>query len=227
MFLGCLANANAWLPVCLHLGVLLFLSCPHSCLPQAKYSTRLVETAYGSVRGIIIPRSGSLTRDVEGFLGVPYASAPAASLRFMPPLTPSHWKGVRVADKYGPVCPQLLPDISNRTHSLSRMPLLKYTRLMEISQMLSNQSEDCLYLNIMIPVKDRKKDKCCVRLLYGKKENGESLEGRDDLEGERASMKQVLIGGIVKVLSLPQSVHGRSNSYEDELLVTTAKTLNK
>ena len=37
MFLGCLANADAWLPVCLHLGVLLFLSCPHSCLPQAKY----------------------------------------------------------------------------------------------------------------------------------------------------------------------------------------------
>ena len=114
-----------------------------------------METAYGSVRGIIIPRSGSLSRDVEGFLGVPYASAPAASLRFMPPLTPSHWQGVKLADKFGPVCPQVLPDLANRSHSLSKMPLLKYTRLTQFYQLLSNQSEDCLYLNIYMPVKGK------------------------------------------------------------------------
>ncbi len=31
------------------------------------------------------------------------------------------------------------------------MPLLKYTRLLDISHLLSNQSEDCLYLNIYMP----------------------------------------------------------------------------
>ena len=52
----------------------------------------------------------------------------------------------------GPVCPQLLPDISNRTIALSKMPLLKYSRLLDMSHLLSNQSEDCLYLNIYLPV---------------------------------------------------------------------------
>jgi len=92
-----------------------------------------------------------MPRDVEGYLGIPYASAPAASLRFMPPLTPSHFSEVRVADKFGPACPQLVPDVANRTRALSKMPLLKYTRLLDTLHLLANQSEDCLYLNVYLP----------------------------------------------------------------------------
>jgi neuroligin len=119
------------------------------------FSPRTVKTAYGELRGVIYPKGGSLIKDVEAFLGVPYASAPAASLRFMPPLTPSRWTGERIADKLGPVCPQILPDITNRSEALSRMPLLKFSRVLDVSKLLSNQSEDCLYLNIYMPSKGK------------------------------------------------------------------------
>jgi len=126
--------------------------CPFfTCVTYITYSTRLIETAYGSIRGIILPRGRNFVDDVEAFLGVPYASPPVASLRFMPPLTPSHWEGTRVANKYGPACPQLLPDLTNRTEALANMPLLKFTQFLEMSQVVGNQSEDCLYLNIFMP----------------------------------------------------------------------------
>ena len=43
---------------------------------------------------------------VEIFLGVPYASPPIGSLRFMPPVTPIYWKGVKLVNEFAPVCPQ-------------------------------------------------------------------------------------------------------------------------
>ncbi|XP_025017794.1 cell wall integrity and stress response component 1, partial [Tetranychus urticae] len=49
---------------------------------------------------------------VEVFLGVPYATPPIGSLRFMPPVTPTHWRGVKLSNRLGPVCPQKLPDIT-------------------------------------------------------------------------------------------------------------------
>ena len=40
------------------------------------------------------------------------ALAPQGSLRFMPPVTPTHWRGVRLANRFGAVCPQRLPSLS-------------------------------------------------------------------------------------------------------------------
>lgn len=47
---------------------------------------------------------------VEAFLGVPYAIAE----RLKPPKSPPHWQGTKLADAFGPVCPQKYPDISNK-----------------------------------------------------------------------------------------------------------------
>ncbi|KFM62836.1 Neuroligin-4, Y-linked, partial [Stegodyphus mimosarum] len=85
-----------------------------------KPRTRVVSTKYGDLRGFVtyLPNLQS----VDVFLGIPYASPPISALRFMPPVTPSHWKGVRSADKFSPVCPQKPPDIRNETEALKRMP---------------------------------------------------------------------------------------------------------
>jgi neuroligin len=50
-----------------------------------------------------------------------------------------------------PVCPQKLPDVSNRREALKKMPEGRYNYLQRLIPMLRNQSEDCLFLNIYVP----------------------------------------------------------------------------
>lgn len=113
-------------------------------LIQAELSSRTVRTKYGEISGVIM----TLERNLEGvevFRGVPYASPPVGSLRFMPPVNGALWQGVKVADKFGPVCPQKLPELSNE------MPRGRLEYLKRLLPYLRNQSEDCLYLNIYAP----------------------------------------------------------------------------
>ncbi|CAH1118454.1 unnamed protein product [Phaedon cochleariae] len=112
-----------------------------------KYSTRIVRTKYGPLRGIIL----HIHPSVEAFLGVPYATPPVGSLRYMPPVTPSLWRTTRLADRFSPVCPQRLPDISNRSEALLEFPKGQLLHLEKILPLLANQSEDCLYLNLYVP----------------------------------------------------------------------------
>lgn len=114
-------------------------------------SSRVVNTRYGSLRGFISSLPSRQLQPTEVFLGVPYAGAPKGRLRFMPPVTSPHWKGVRVADHFGHVCPQKLPNIANETEALKKMPLGRFQYLRRLLPYLTNQSEDCLYLNIYAP----------------------------------------------------------------------------
>lgn len=112
---------------------------------HGELSSRIVRTKYGEISGIIV----TLERNLEGvevFRGVPYASPPIGSLRFMPPVNGALWQGVKIADKFGPVCPQKLPNLSNE------MPRGRMEYLQRLLPYLRNQSEDCLYLNIYAPV---------------------------------------------------------------------------
>lgn len=114
-------------------------------------SSRVVSTRYGDLRGFISSLSNRQLQPAEVFLGVPYAGAPKGPLRFMPPVTSPHWKGVRLAHQFSPVCPQKLPDVANETEALNRMPLGRFRFLRRLLPYLANQSEDCLYLNIYAP----------------------------------------------------------------------------
>lgn len=122
--------------------------------------TRVVQTRYGKLQGVVRTVDATAVTGgpavpapatVDTFLGVPYATPPIGSNRFGPTRTPSPWDGVRLADAPGPVCPQRLPDVSNETAALQRMPIGRLVYLKRLLPYLRNQSEDCLYLNIYAP----------------------------------------------------------------------------
>jgi para-nitrobenzyl esterase len=82
----------------------------------------VVETPLGRLKG---KRIG----DSVAFLGVPFAEPPVGPLRFLPPRPVRGWSGVRPALEYAAAPVQLL-----RKHNRE------------------NISEDCLYLNVWMPV---------------------------------------------------------------------------
>lgn len=118
-------------------------------------TSRTVRTKYGDVSGVIVTLDSKHLEPVEVFRGIPYASPPLGSLRFMPPVTGALWQGVKIADKFSPVCPQRLPDIANETAALKRMPRGRLEYLKRLLPYLKEQSEDCLYLNIYAPAQGK------------------------------------------------------------------------
>ena len=55
---------------------------------------------------------------------------------------------------HSPVCPQVLPEVSNATEALQRMTKRRFDYLNKVIPQLQSQSEDCLFLNIYVPSKN-------------------------------------------------------------------------
>jgi len=75
---------------------------------------------------------GTLEGFAEGgifkFFGVPYAAPPVGELRWHAPAPPPPWENIRDAKRFGPICPQTIGA--------------------SFDVRVSEESEDCLYLNI-------------------------------------------------------------------------------
>jgi len=93
-------------------------------------------TAFGRVRGV---DAGG----IKTFKGIPYGASTAGKNRFMPPLDPAKWTGVRDALAYGPSAPQRNP--------AAPAPTGDGTGLAVAAAGLPAEGEDCLVLNVWTP----------------------------------------------------------------------------
>jgi para-nitrobenzyl esterase len=89
--------------------------------------TPAVAVTGGAVAGV---HQGNLSV----FKGIPFAAAPVRELRWRAPAPVIPWQGVRIADRYSPMCLQALR-AKNSVFYLGEEP----------------SSEDCLYLNVWSP----------------------------------------------------------------------------
>ena len=100
---------------------------------RAAAGTAEVVTACGAVSGYV--RKGIFT-----FKGIPYADSTEGERRFLPPIKPKAWNGVRSCRQFGYVCPQA-----------ARTGWVNDEEAFLFSWDDGVQSEDCLHLNLWTP----------------------------------------------------------------------------
>jgi para-nitrobenzyl esterase len=98
------------------------------------------EAATVQVQGGMVLGTASADGAVTHYLGVPYAAAPVAGLRWRPPQPVAPWQGILETVHAAPACPQPLPKPGS----------FYQTEFFPTSE---RQSEDCLYLNIWTPAR--------------------------------------------------------------------------
>jgi len=132
------------LTCCLHLLMMTMFvtSLVDAKLFSTQMSQRIINTAYGRLRGLLITLPNRTLPPVEAYLGLEYASLRGRELRFMPPTVSrtGPWYGVKTALKFRPICPQHVP------------AEIRSERLGRILPFLEPQQEDCLYLNVYVPL---------------------------------------------------------------------------
>jgi para-nitrobenzyl esterase len=94
---------------------------------NAKTETFVVATTAGQVRGVARAAGGA------AFFGIPYAEPPVDQLRWKAPEPKKPWAGIRNATSFGAPCAQPVLGDWNR-------------------QDAEEGQEDCLYLNVIVPV---------------------------------------------------------------------------
>ncbi|KAK3589990.1 hypothetical protein CHS0354_035018 [Potamilus streckersoni] len=113
-------------------------------------STRTIKTRYGNVRGALAEFSNPKLKPVEAYKGLQYGTTNDGRMRFMPPISPlEKWKYTRLAFSMRPVCPQ---KVTNDTDLSRVLTMSSMKRLQKIAPFTLSQMEDCLTLNIYVPI---------------------------------------------------------------------------
>ena len=99
----------------------------------AQMNSVVADTGLGRVRGVD-------ANGIKTFKGIPYGASTAGRNRFMPPVDPAKWAGVRDALEYGPSAPQNEPGVPVVTSDLN-----------VAGAGLTAEGEDCLVLNVWTP----------------------------------------------------------------------------
>ena len=93
------------------------------------------ETTYGKIRGVD-------NNGIKVFKGIPYGASTSGANRFMAPVEPAKWTGVRDALEYGRSAPQSDPAAPPRPPGALSIS----------GEKLPAEGEDCLVLNVWTPV---------------------------------------------------------------------------
>src|SRR5688572_20582532 len=72
----------------------------------------VAETTYGRIRGTEL-------NGIKVFKGIPYGATTAGKNRFMPPVAPAKWAGVRDGLSYGSSAPQSEPGARRATSAIA------------------------------------------------------------------------------------------------------------
>ncbi|KAL3846949.1 hypothetical protein ACJMK2_017889 [Sinanodonta woodiana] len=116
----------------------------------------VISTKYGQLRGALVefPNTASVQlKPVEAFSGVQYAAVRNNYLRFMPPTSPQErWQGVKSAWNHRAVCSQKVLREKNLATTMQSTSLIQLQR---ISQFTKTQNEDCLTLNLFVPLRGK------------------------------------------------------------------------
>ncbi|XP_075553642.1 acetylcholinesterase-like [Dermacentor variabilis] len=104
----------------------------------------VIRTDSGLVSGV---REAIDGREVDMYLGIPYAEPPTDLLRFSKPIPIKPWNGTLKATTRPKPCPQNIHYLTD-----------------EVSFYYTKNSEDCLYLNVRKPASDCKHNVCTSKL---------------------------------------------------------------
>ncbi|XP_023240465.1 acetylcholinesterase-like [Centruroides sculpturatus] len=106
------------------------------CIFKSYFAEKIVQTELGRIRG---KKINALNNDVYAFLGIPYATPPLGKLRFKAPQPVTKWEDIYNATVMSPICMQD-----------PVFPVLEW-----VPRERRYMSEDCLYLNIWVPVENK------------------------------------------------------------------------